>query len=149
MFFMLFFVLLNFFNFDVFFSIVPFLHFFFVSILSLLRWDKRWGEHSQANLCWATVKRHNHLIICTKLALNLGLADRVVAKSIVMMKLHLHLSITMKFMIFVTFNELLQCTMDYIDHVLHDEHIIAVREEPVLDLVFYQRNVTKGMCELI
>ena len=29
----------------------------------------------------------------------------------------------------------------------HDEHIIAVREEPVLDLVFYQRHVTDGMCE--
>ena len=25
---------------------------------------------------------------------------------------------------------------------LHDEHLIAVREEPVLDLVLYQRNVT-------
>ena len=28
--------------------------------------------------------------------------------------------------IFVTFNGLLQCTMDFSDHVLHDEHIIAV-----------------------
>ena len=32
---------------------------------------------------------------------------------------------------------------------LHDEIVIAAREEPVLDLVFHQRNVTDGMCELI
>ena len=32
---------------------------------------------------------------------------------------------------------------------LHDEHIIAVREEPILHPVFYQRDVTEGMCEPI
>ena len=30
---------------------------------------------------------------------------------------------------------------------LHNEHIIAVREEPILHPVFYQRNVTEGMWE--
>ena len=32
---------------------------------------------------------------------------------------------------------------------MRDEHVIAVREEPVLDLLFYQRNVTDGTCEPI
>ena len=32
---------------------------------------------------------------------------------------------------------------------LHDEHTIAVREEPILHPVLYQRDVTEGMCEPI
>ena len=32
---------------------------------------------------------------------------------------------------------------------LHDEHTIVVREELILHLVFYQRDVTDGMCEPI